>query len=53
MVSRLTDEDTARDVQWLIHYDPDPPLPRLVRGMSGLRAPFYAGKARRLTRLGL
>ena len=22
MVSRLTDEDTARTVQWLIHYDP-------------------------------
>ena len=63
MVSRLTDEDTARTVQWLIHYDPQPPfggidyrhmklLPRLVRGMSGLRAPFYTGTPRQLTRLG-
>ena len=62
MVSRLTDEDTARTVQWLIHYDPQPPfggidyqnmklLPRLVRGLSGLRAPFYTRKPRRLTRL--
>jgi transcriptional regulator GlxA family with amidase domain len=63
MVSRMTDEDTARIVQWLIHYDPQPPfggidyqhmklLPRVVRGLSGLRAPFYAGKARRMTRQG-
>jgi transcriptional regulator GlxA family with amidase domain len=63
MVSRMTDEDTARIVQWLIHYDPEPPfggidyqhmklLPRVVRGLSGLRAPFYAGKARRMTRQG-
>lgn len=63
MVSRLTNEDTARAVQWLIHYDPQPPfggidyqrmrlLPRVVRGLSGLRAPFYTRKPRQLTRLG-
>ncbi len=63
MVSRLTDEETARRVQWLIQYNPQPPfggidyehmklLPRLFRGISGLRSPFYTGKARRLTRQG-
>jgi transcriptional regulator GlxA family with amidase domain len=63
MVSRMTDEDTAKNVQWLIHYDPKPPfggidyqqmklLPRLVRGLSGLRAPLYTRKPRELTRLG-
>jgi transcriptional regulator GlxA family with amidase domain len=60
-VSRLTDEQTARTVQWLIQYDPQPPfggidykhmklLPRLLRGVFSLIAPFYTGKARRLTR---
>ena len=59
MVARMTDEDTARNVQWLIHYDPKPPfggidydrmgsLPRLIRWVSGLRAPFYGGKVRQL-----
>jgi hypothetical protein len=63
LVSRLTNEETARTVQWLIHYDPQPPfggidykhlklLPRFIRGMNSLRAPFYTGKARRLTRQG-
>ena len=63
MVSRLTDEETARRVQWLIQYDPQPPfggidykhmklLPRVIRGMSNLRSPFYTRKARRLTRQG-
>jgi transcriptional regulator GlxA family with amidase domain len=63
MVSRLTDEDTARTVQWLIHYDPQPPfggidyqhmkvLPRLVRGLSGLRASLYTRTPHQLTRLG-
>jgi transcriptional regulator GlxA family with amidase domain len=63
MVSRLTDEETARTVQWLIHYDPQPPfgginyqhlklLPRFIRGMSNLRSPFYTGKPRRLIRQG-
>jgi transcriptional regulator GlxA family with amidase domain len=63
MVSRLTNEETARTVQWLIQYDPQPPfggidykhmklLPRLIRGMNSLMAPFYTRKARRLTRQG-
>jgi transcriptional regulator GlxA family with amidase domain len=63
MVSRLTDEETARRVQWLIQYDPQPPfggidyqhmklLPRVIRGMSSLRAPLYTRKPRQLTRLG-
>jgi len=61
MVSRLMDEETARTVQWLIQYDPQPPFggidyqhmklfPRLLRGVFTLRAPYYTGKARRLTR---
>lgn len=60
-VSRLTDEETARRVQWLIQYDPQPPfggidyahmkrLPRLLRGMFSLMAPLYTRKALRLTR---
>lgn len=63
MVSRLTNEETARTVQWLIQYDPQPPfggidyahmklLPRVRRGMTNLRAPFYTRKPRKLTRLG-
>ncbi|HEX6555595.1 MAG TPA: DJ-1/PfpI family protein [Ktedonobacteraceae bacterium] len=61
VVSRFTDEETARRVQWLIQYDPQPPFggidyqhmklfPRVLRGMFSLIAPFYTGKARRLTR---
>jgi transcriptional regulator GlxA family with amidase domain len=63
LVSRLTNEETARTVQWLIHYDPQPPIdgidyqhlqlvPRLYRGIRCLMAPFYTGKARKLTRQG-
>jgi transcriptional regulator GlxA family with amidase domain len=62
MVSRLTDEETARKVQWLIQYDPQPPfggidyqhlklVPRVIRGMNSPRALFYTRKPRRLTRL--
>jgi transcriptional regulator GlxA family with amidase domain len=62
MVSRLTDEETARSVQWLIQYDPQPPfggidyqhmklVPRVIRGMNSPRALFYTRKPRRLTRL--
>jgi transcriptional regulator GlxA family with amidase domain len=58
MVSRLTDEETARRVQWLIQYDPQPPFggidyqhlkrfPRLLRGLYSLMAPLYTRKARR------
>jgi hypothetical protein len=61
MVSRLTNEVMARNVQWLIQYDPQPPFggidyqhmklfPRLLRGIFSLMAPFYTGKARQLTR---
>jgi transcriptional regulator GlxA family with amidase domain len=61
MASKLTDEKTARRVQWLIQYDPQPPfggidyshfklLPRLLRFISGLRAYIYTPKVRRLTR---
>ena len=63
MVSRLTDEQTARTVQWLIQYDPRPPFggidyqhmklfPRLLRGTFSLMAPLYTRKALRLTRQG-
>ena len=63
LVSCLTNEETARTVQSLIHNDPQPPfsgidyqhlklLPRFIRGMNSLRAPFYTRKARRLTRQG-
>ena len=62
LVSRLTDEETARKVQWLIQYDPQPPfggidyqhmklVPRVIRGMNSPRALFYTRKPRRLTRL--
>src|SRR5205807_10529399 len=62
MVSRLADDETARRVQWLIHYDPQPPfggidyqhmklLPRVIRGMNSPRALFSTRKRRRLTRL--
>jgi len=62
-VSRMTDEETARTVQWLIQYDPQPPfggidyqhmklLPRVLRGLFSLMAPLYTRKPRRLTLLG-
>jgi transcriptional regulator GlxA family with amidase domain len=58
LVSRLTDEATARRVQHALDYDPQPPLgridwdhlpamPRLIRGALGLAAPVLARKARR------
>lgn len=61
LVSRFTDEQTARSVQWLIQYDPQPPfggidyqhmrlIPRVMRGIFTLIAPYYTEKARRLTR---
>jgi transcriptional regulator GlxA family with amidase domain len=61
MLSRLTDEETARKVQWLIQYDPQPPfggidyqhmklVPRVIRGLNSPRALFYTRKPRRLTR---
>src|SRR5205807_402851 len=64
IVSHHTNEETARRVQWLNQYDPQPPfggidyqhmklLPRVIRGMSSLRAPLYTRKPRQLTRLGV
>ena len=61
VVSRFTDEEMARRVQWLIQYDPQPPFggidyqhmkrfPRLLRGIIALTAPLYTRKPRRLTR---
>ncbi len=58
LVSRLTDETTARRVQLALDYDPQPPLgridwdalpatPRLIRGALGLAAPVLVRKARR------
>jgi transcriptional regulator GlxA family with amidase domain len=61
MASKLTDEATARQAQWLIQYDPQPPfggidyshfklIPRLLRFLSGLRAYIYTPKVRRVAR---
>ncbi|HZG66371.1 MAG TPA: DJ-1/PfpI family protein [Herpetosiphonaceae bacterium] len=61
LAGRLTDEETARTVQWVIQYDPQPPfggidyahmklVPRLIRAGSNLRTLFYTGRVRRLTR---
>jgi transcriptional regulator GlxA family with amidase domain len=60
LVSRLTDEATARRVQLALDYDPQPPfggidwanvprLPRLIRGGIRLAAPVIAARPRRLT----
>ncbi|HEX2073362.1 MAG TPA: hypothetical protein VHF92_06220 [Geodermatophilus sp.] len=61
LVSRLTDEATARRVQLAIDYDPQPPfggidwthvppLPRAMRAAIGLAAPVLAARPKRLTR---
>ena len=61
LVSRLTDEATARKVQVAMDYDPQPPFgridwdrvpvaPRGVRGAIGLAAPLLTARAKRLTR---
>jgi transcriptional regulator GlxA family with amidase domain len=63
LAARLTDEATARRVQRVIDYDPQPPwggihyahipgIMRALRGAIGLSAPVVAGRARRLTRAG-
>ena len=60
LVSRLTDEATARRVQLALDYDPQPPfggidwahvplLPRVIRGGIRLAAPLIAAKPKRLT----
>ena len=61
LVSRLTDEATAKRVQVAMDYDPRPPfgpidwehvavLPRLMRGAIGLAAPAIAARPNRLRR---
>jgi transcriptional regulator GlxA family with amidase domain len=61
--ARLTDEDTARRVQYRLGYDPEPPFGSLdydhIRGQLGawragvrVTAPVIAARARRLTRHG-
>src|SRR6266702_2735004 len=60
----MTNQAAAQSAQVGIEYDPQPPfggidyrhmklLPRVIRGMSSLRAPFYTRKPRQLTRLGM
>lgn len=64
LVSQLTDERTARQVQQALHYDPHPPfggidydrLPGLMRAMRTvmtLTSPFYTRRPRRLLRAGI
>jgi hypothetical protein len=61
LVSKLTDEDTARRVQLAIDYDPEPPfgridwehvglVPRALRSAIGVAAPFIASRSKRLLR---
>jgi transcriptional regulator GlxA family with amidase domain len=61
LVSKLTDEATARRVQLALDYDPRPPFgridwanvalaPRVMRGAIGLAAPLLAAKPKRMTR---
>lgn len=64
LISQLTDEETARQVQLAIHYDPAPPfgsidyddlpaLMRALRAFTSLQVPLYMRKPRRLMRQGL
>jgi transcriptional regulator GlxA family with amidase domain len=59
LVAKLSDEATARQVQLALQYDPHPPfgridwqhldfLPRVLRLMNSLRAPFATGQAKRM-----
>jgi transcriptional regulator GlxA family with amidase domain len=61
LVSRLTDEETARRVQLAVDYDPQPPFgginwehlglrPRAVQGAIGLAAPFLTARPKRMTK---
>ncbi|HEX6872240.1 MAG TPA: DJ-1/PfpI family protein [Micromonosporaceae bacterium] len=58
LAARLTDADTARQVQLALDYDPRPPfgpidwarvklLPRVLRGAIGLASPVLAARAKR------
>jgi hypothetical protein len=64
LASLLTDEETARQVQWMIQYDPQPPFggidyrhfpleARRMRLQSNRRADSYTREPRRLTKLGM
>jgi transcriptional regulator GlxA family with amidase domain len=64
LIAQLTDEQTARQVQLAVQYDPHPPfgdidydhLPgmlKLARAYTGLLMPVYTRKPRRLLRQGL
>lgn len=64
LISQLTDEETARQVQLAVQYDPQPPFGlidynnfpfqmRAIRTFSNLLAPFYTRKPRQLLRQGL
>jgi putative intracellular protease/amidase len=61
LAAQLTDEETARQIQLAIDYDPQPPfgridwkhvalLPRLMRTGIGVAAPVLAAKPKRLTK---
>jgi transcriptional regulator GlxA family with amidase domain len=62
LAARLTDEETARRVQWSLGYDPHPPFGGMdydhlgaisaVRAGLSLAAPLIAAKPKRLTRQG-
>jgi transcriptional regulator GlxA family with amidase domain len=62
LVSRLTDEPTARRVQLALDYDPQPPfggidwdhvplVPRVLRGAIRLAAPLITTRPKRMARL--
>jgi transcriptional regulator GlxA family with amidase domain len=64
LISRLTDEETARQVQLAIHYNPAPPfgeidyerLPILfkaIRSVMSMSAPFYTRKPKQMIRQGI
>ena len=64
LISRLIDEETARQVQLSIQYDPHPPfgdidydhlttLMKVMRNFMSLQAPFYTRKPKQLIRQGL
>lgn len=64
LISRLTDEQTAGQVQLAIQYDPQPPFGMIdydnfpmqlkaIRAFSNLLAPFYTRKPKQLLRQGL
>ncbi|MBK8899702.1 MAG: DJ-1/PfpI family protein [Anaerolineaceae bacterium] len=64
LIAQLTDEETARQVQLAIHYDPAPPfgnidydrLPamfRILQTVMRVQAPFYTRKPKQMLRQGV